>query len=43
MTYLPKNNGSEEETSEQAEELEVRKKKFHLQKLNMLHTFAAYV
>lgn len=32
MTYLPKNNGSEEETTEQAEELEVGKNVFIAEK-----------
>lgn len=34
MTYLPKSNGSEEETTEQAEELEVGKDVFIAEKLN---------
>lgn len=32
MTYLPKSNGSEEETTEQAEELEVGKDVFIAEK-----------
>lgn len=35
MTYLPKNNGSEEENTEQAEELEVRKHLFGVKAYDM--------
>lgn len=43
MTYLPKSNGSEEETTEQAEELEVWKDVFIAEKpskcLQLLRVF----
>lgn len=40
MTYLPKSNGSEEETTEQAEELEVGKVVFIAEKSRKWSVFS---